>query len=345
MLIYWLMFWLPLLGVLAPLQMVPTQGRALFALVCATFATFMGLRHQVGGDWYNYLPQFDYIGKLDLSDAVSYKDPGYGALDWAIAQVGGSIYEVNLVCAAIMMVGTFRFCRNLPSPWLALVVAVPYLLIVVGMGYTRQAVAIGFVMFGLVSLTKGRTIPFVACVLLGALFHSSAVLVLPIAGIVNSRNRIWTALWIATAFAAAYFVLLQPETEDLWKNYVTTEMQSVGAIERVLMNVVAAILLLLFGKRIVGDAQSRRLWVFFSMLAMACLPFVFVTSTAVDRLALYLIPLQLVVFSRLPHLGHTMTARTVIVVGVLLYYATVQYVWLNYAIQRDYWVPYHFMPM
>jgi len=345
MLTYWAMFWLPLIGVLAPMPMVRSQGRMMFVSVCAVFTIFMGLRHQVGGDWYNYLPQFDYIAKLDFLDALTFKDPGYEALDWIVAQLGGSIYVVNLACASVMMVGTYRFCRSLPNPWLALLVAVPYLLIVVGMGYTRQAVAIGFAMFGLVSLSKGRTIPFVANILLGALFHSSAVLLLPIAGIASSRNRIWTVLWTAAAFVIAYFVLLEPETESLWKNYVTTEMQSVGAFERVLMNVVAAVPLLLFRKQFVKDPQARRLWIYLSLLALVCLPFVFFASTAVDRLALYLIPLQLVVFSRFPDLGHSLTARTIIVVGVVAYYGTVQYVWLNYAIQRDYWVPYHFMPM
>ncbi len=83
----------------------------------------------------------------------------------------------------------------------------------------------------------------------------------------------------------------------------------------------------------------------FSVLALACMPFVFSAPTAVDRLALYLLPLQLYVFSRLPVLGYTLTARTVLVLAVISYYATVQYVWLNYALQRDYWVPYHFMPI
>ncbi len=246
MLIYWLMFWLPLLGVFAPMRMVEAQGRMMFLLVCAIFAVLMGLRHEVGGDWYNYLPQFENIGKLDFIDVIGLKDRGYEALDWVVAQMGGEIYAVNLVCATIMMAGLFRFCRSLPNPWLALMVAVPYLLIVVGMGYTRQSVAIGLIMFGLVSLERGRTIPFVTCVLVGALFHSSAVLLIPIAGAAGSKNRKWTVLWVTASFVIAYFTLLAPETESLWDNYITAEMQSYGAIERVLMNVVAAIIMLRF---------------------------------------------------------------------------------------------------
>jgi hypothetical protein len=112
-----------------------------------------------------------------------------------------------------------------------------------------------------------------------------------------------------------------------------------------MMNVVAAIPLLYFRKRLVEEPQTRRLWVLISWLALACLPFVFFASTAVDRIALYLLPIQLFVFARLPNLTGNATARTVIVVGIVAYYAAVQYVWLNYAVERNYWVPYHFMPL
>jgi hypothetical protein len=67
-------------------------------------------------------------------------------------------------------------------------------------------------------------------------------------------------------------------------------------------------------------------------------------STAVDRVALYLIPLQLFVFARLPDLARTTQTRTAVVVGIVFYYAAVQYVWLNYATHAQYWTPYQFMP-
>ena len=35
------------------------------------------------------------------------------------------------------------FVRRQPMPWLGLLVAIPYLVIVVGMGYSRQAIALG----------------------------------------------------------------------------------------------------------------------------------------------------------------------------------------------------------
>ncbi|MHB8474358.1 MAG: EpsG family protein [Gammaproteobacteria bacterium] len=344
MLVYWILFLLPALGVASPLRLPRRQARAMFLLAAAMVALFMGLRDQVGGDWFNYLPEFDYISTLDFAGALSFGDPGYSLLNWMVAWLGGDIYAVNLICAAIMMAGTVRFCRSMPNPWLALLAAVPYMLIVVGMGYTRQSVALGLVMFGLVALGHRRIRAFVIWVALAALFHKTAVLLIPIAAIVTTRRRVWTAFWVGVTFVTMYVLLLQPDTDTLWTNYVEAKMQSHGGLIRVLMNALPAVLLLLFRKRLIEDLQSRRLWSLFAALALACVPLVFMASTAVDRMALYLIPLQLFVFSRLHLLARTTNTRTLIVVGVGVYYATVQFVWLNYAVDAPYWVPYHFRP-
>ena len=91
-----------------------------------------------------------------------------------------------------MMWGTVVFCRDQPNPWLALLAAVPYMLVVVGMGYTRQAVALGFALLGLAALGHGRTRAFVIWIAIGATFHKSAVSLLPIAALAASHNRFMT---------------------------------------------------------------------------------------------------------------------------------------------------------
>ena len=68
------------------------------------------------------------------------------------------------------------------------------------------------------------------------------------------------------------------------------------------------------------------------------------SSAATDRAALYLIPIQMYVFSNLHRLAKTRWGRTFIVDSVVVYYALVLYVWLNYAVHAKYWVPYQFAP-
>ncbi|MEO5566099.1 MAG: EpsG family protein [Luteimonas sp.] len=342
---FWMMLLVPLLAVLSPRHLPERQARWMWFFVGSVFALMMGLRHQVGGDWGNYLPLFRLTAKRTFMQVMARDDPGYYGLNWVVAHAGGDIHLVNLLCASVMMWGTVVFCRRQPHPWLALLVAVPYMLVVVGMGYTRQAVALGFALVGLTALGNGRVRAFVIWVSIGALFHKSAVLLLPIAALAASRNRLLTALLVGVTTLLLYYLLLADSSEQLWVNYVEQKYQSSGGMIRVLMNVVPALLLVTFRKRLVPDLRERKLWLWMAVFALVCLPLVSMASTAVDRVALYLIPLQLYVFSRFPRLAHTVPARTFLVLAVVAYYAAVMYVWLNYAENAEYWVPYRFMPL
>lgn len=342
---FWLMFLVPAWAVLSNGRLPARQARWIWIFVGAVFALLIGLRYEVGGDWFNYIPHFQATQRLSFTEVLGENDPGYYVLNWLVAKLGGSIYTVNLFCAAVVMWGTVVFCRRQPNPWLALLAAVPYLLVVVGMGYTRQAVALGFVLLGLAALGSGRTRVFVAWVVLGALFHKSAVLLLPIAALAASRNRLLTALMVAVVTALTYYLLLADSAEDLWVNYVEAEYQSQGGAIRVAMNLVPALLLIVYRKRLVPDLQERKLWLWIAVFAVVCVPLVGLSSTAVDRVALYLIPLQLFVFARLPLLAASVRTRTLIVLGTVAYYAAVQFVWLNFATHAEYWLPYQFMPL
>ena len=64
-------------------------------------------------------------------------------------------------------------------------------------------------------------------------------------------------------------------------------------------------------------------------------------STALDRVALYFIPLQLVAFAYLPDaIGWPGERNQNSVAGILLYYAAVMFVWLNFATHSYFWIPY-----
>lgn len=337
---YWFMFLFPVWGVLMPGKLKAGHAWMPWAFVFLLFAFMMGLRHEVGGDWGTYSSHFLEAGGRTFLDVVTGSDPGYYLLNWIFSKVGGGIYHVNSVCAAVMMWGTLVFCRSQPNPWLALLAAVPYMLVVVGMGYTRQSVALGFALLGLAALGHGRTRTFVIWIAIGATFHKSAVLLLPIAALAASRNRLLTATIVGATTLLLYYLLLADASEALWQNYVEAQYQSQGGMIRVLMNVVPATLLVLLHKRLVSDPQERKLWLWIAAFAFACLPLVSLASTAVDRVALYLIPVQLFFFSRIPRLANTVQTRTPLVLGAVVYYAAVLFVWLNFAVHSLAWVPY-----
>ena len=171
------------------------------------------------------------------------------------------------------------------------------------------------------------------------------MLLLPIAALASSRNRFLTGALVLGSTALLYYLLLDDSAEAMWTNYVTADMQSSGGAIRVTMNALPALLLIVFRRRLVPDPDERRLWLWMAVFALACVPLVGIASTAVDRVALYLIPVQLFVFARLPRLATTTRTRHTLVLATVAYYAAVQFVWLNFATHSQYWVPYQFMPL
>jgi len=340
MLPYWLFFLLPTLAVLSTQKLSPRSQEAVWLLALLFFALAIGLRHQVGGDWGAYLRYLETASLMRFHEAITASDPGYYLLNWLVAQAGGNIYWVNFLCGLILMIGLVSFARRQPLPWLALLVAVPYLIMVVGMGYTRQAVALGFMLLGLVALGDGRSRWFLFWVLLGASFHKSAVLLLPMAGLAASQQRSVTLAWAAFASLIGGYIFLFDSVDTLWTNYVEADYQSQGGLIRVLMNAVPAAIFMLWQRRLDLSEDEHRLWWWMSLFALLCIPLVLMSSTATDRVALYLIPLQVFVFARLHRIARDRFWRSLIVLAVIAYYALVQAVWLFFAAHAFAWLPY-----
>ena len=346
MLTYWLMFLIPAwASVSAPNKLRPARESLEFSwFVAGLFLTVLvGLRHQVGGDWFNYQAMYLKMVGAPLSELFENGDPGFQLLNWLSFKAEGGTYFVNLMAGLIFSVGVVAFCRQQPRPWLALAVAVPYMVIVVGMGYSRQAIALGLALLGLVGIAKQSNFQFVLCVALAATFHKSAVLLVPIAVLATPGSRLWTGLWVGIATVVLYYLLLADSVDGFVTNYLDARYQSEGAAVRIAMNALPATILLLFQKKFVWQPAERNLWTSMSVLALACVAWLLVSSssTAVDRVALYLIPLQLFVFARLPDLlGSGRSVRTW-VIAVVVYYAAVLLVWLNFATHAFAWVPYN----
>ncbi len=307
----------------------------------------VGLRHQVGSDWEHYWAPIELALQQPLAEGVTKGgDWAYGLLTWLSAHTGAGVYGVNLVCAGVFAYGLMVFCQYSPRPWLSLAVAVPYLVIVVAMGYTRQGVAIGLVMLGLVALDKGSVAKFVCWVAVAALFHKTALILIPMA-IFAGRNNWVTLAGVVVTAVLMFFLLLAEYVDRLMAGYITDQYASSGAAIRIAMNAVPAAVFLVFRQRFDLTEAQRIFWTWMSMGGLVFIGLLAVSpsSTAVDRVALYWIPLQLYVWSRWPAaMARTHNAQLPWVAGVLLYSLSVQFVWLFYADHSHAWIPYQFYP-
>lgn len=351
MLPYWIFFFVPALAALAsgPLVRMRADGTrplridATWVLVIVALSLVIGFRFEVGGDWHNYFRYLFDAGNLNFSDLGDLEDPGYWALNFLSVKLGMGLTGVNFFSAVFFSIGLVLFCRSLPRPWLALACAMPYLVTVVAMGYTRQSIALSMVMIGLVMLGRQRFLLFVLWVLAGALFHRTAVVLIPLAGLTISKNRFLTWSLVVMATALGYVTLLEDSAEGLIRTYQDANIASQGALIRLGMNTVPAIIFLLYRQRFLLPVGEQKLWRIFSFISIGMFLAFFPTdlSTALDRMALYIIPLQLVVFANLPDaIGVFGRRNQAIVALILLYYAVTLFVWLNFASHSSFWVPY-----
>jgi hypothetical protein len=345
LLVYWLLFAFFAASALLTRETPSRRGAPIVLLAGAVLVWLaIGLRYKVGADWKTYEFLYSYAGVANLGRVLSFGDPGYQLLSWCMQRTGVEIWGLNLVCGLIFTWGLYRFARTQPDPWIAFVVAVPYLIVVVAMGYTRQAVAIGILMAGLGSLKRGASVArFAAYVAAAALFHRTAVVVLPLVIFAGRRNKFLNALAGIAASVVLYDLFLANSVEGFVRNYIEAEYSSQGAAIRVAMNFVPAILFLLFRKRLHFDEGEARIWNYFSLASvlMPALLYLLPSSTAVDRLSLYLIPLQIAVLPRAQYLFRGRGFGRSIIIA---YSAMVLFTWLNFATHARYWVPYRVFP-
>ena len=345
MIVYWLLFAFFAGGALVTRD---RPGRisapAILLLGAVLVWLVIGLRYNVGADWKTYRFLYSFAGYADLGRQMEFGDPGFQLISWSLRRAGAEIWALNLLCGLVFTWGLYRFAKEQPDPWLAFVVAVPYLIVVVAMGYTRQAMAIGILMAGLASLKRGGSIiRFAVYVAIAALFHRTAVMMLPLVVFAGKRNRLINIVAGVAGCVLLYDFFLASSVENLVRNYIEAEYSSQGAAIRVAMNVVPAVVFMLFRKRLRFDGAEATIWFYFSLasLLMPVLLYALPSSTAVDRLALYLIPLQIAVLPRVQYLFKSQLMGRTLVVA---YAGATLFVWLNFAAHARYWVPYQFYP-
>lgn len=277
---------------------------------------FVGLRHHVGMDWNNYLWMIRFANEGTFIEAFDYAEPGYAILLWVFGQAGLGIYGVYLVGTAIFLAGLFRYCKTTPSPWMALLVAMPFLVIVISMSAARQTVAIGVLLWLFADWSRASLTKRLAFVLLATSFHISAAGFLAFM-VLDFRMPVWLKV-IAVAFfggVIVYILNVSGQADYYVSLYVsgqTQATQSAGAVFHVLLNAGPAMMCFLLGKRARAILMPERFHVQMAVLAIILLGIAFVASTAASRMSLYVFPVSMQFFSILPRLFHDAAPRFVL---------------------------------
>ena len=315
---------------------------------------FIGSRFKVGGDWWAYKAYFtqvsDYTSFIEgFKFDILYlkRDVGYFLINWLARDVGG-IFLINFICALIFTYSLFTFSKFMPNPWIALITAFPYFIVVVSIGYVRQSVAIALIMLGLTYIFREKFIKFIFITILAATFHKSAAFFIILLFLFkNFYTKINLFAFILVLCLFYYYVfasnLYDNQIKAMVFNYLLYSYNSDGAFIRIVMSLLPSIIFLLYQKRFLLSYNAERIWFFYSILSifLFSLFFIMPSNAGIDRFMLYVTPLVIFFYSAAPSVfSKKNQVDFLIVFLIILYNFLILYVWLNYGKHSFAWKPY-----
>ena len=314
-------------------------------LLIIFFSLIIGLRYEVGCDWEQYNMIF-YKFRDGLTDDWERLEPAFYALNSIFSNFEFGIYLVNTLCAFIFSYCLIKFCESLPRPWLGLCVAFPYLIMVVAMGYTRQSVSIALFLLALLVLEKGQFYKSIFYIILGMLFHRSGgfFLFAPLLYTFQS-TRFNNILRILIIIPLGYYFINEfiiSRFDILAIGYLNANLSSSGSFIRILLCVIPSLIFIYHLNKFKISKFSKKIFLVISLmsiLALFALP-VITSSTAVDRVALNFLPIQILVASHLPDTGIFKFGKFTWKVLILLSVFFVLSIWLLFAMHSTCWIPY-----
>lgn len=281
----------------------PKAGRQLYPVLLAFFFLFVAFRFQVGCDWSGYLKQFYQGNAFEVGDQA--RDPLWWALMSLVRGLGLPYPWLNVISAAIFFTGSHILARKQPDRFAFLVLLWPILIINITMSGIRQAAAIGILCIAFTAFIEQRTFRFVVLVLLASGFHNSAMIFLLFVPLVQgdySRARIAIAGLLAVP--GGLLLVTTTAADVAVSRYVGTDVDAAGAWARVALVAVSGLLFLGILRQPWRNSKAKDYKLMhIGSLAMIGLPILLPLSSVIaDRLAYYFVPLQAIIFSRIPFL-------------------------------------------
>lgn len=322
------------------------ETRLFFLAFLVFLCLVIGFRYEVGADWKNYLFMYDLFKDVPFSESLLISDPGYGVLNYISQQL--SIKDtilVNFICSALFFWAFYLLVKRMESYWIPLLISFPYLILVVSMGYTRQSVAIAFVLAALKYAFDGKYKYFYFFALMAILFHKSAIIVLMFLPffIVNKwfYNRYFLILYAVFSFllvsGAVYLSSVGGENQYTDQS---SEMTSVGALFRIAVHFLVLFFYAFYRKKIIVMLPKHyRLFDYMALLVLYVFVLAIPFSTLADRFNLYLIAFDLFVFTILAT-ALTGFNRYFMIGSIILFNTIMLVIWLNFGAWAHAWLPY-----
>ena len=343
------MLFLPFLGLINSDRVSKNTSFFFTILYLFFLVLFIGFRHEVGGDWTQYVHNYSNQTIYDFYNFDIRSDYLYEYLSFLFYKFGLSYHFLNFFLSIIFVYSIYSFSRLQPSLAFAFIVCFPIIIIIMGMGFTRQGIAFAFITLSMVSFIKENRYNFLFFSLLAIFFHKSAIFILLIYPFINQKIN-YTEIFFILIVIFILAIILRGDLYNLYNNYLgenlynnaeeSSQLVARGAPVRIGLNLLASTIFFIFYRELTYNENEKKLFLFLSFSVFFIFILSFKFSVFADRVNYYFTPIQIIVFSRFPYLFYKERTRDFLIYSTALFYIVILFIWLNYAEYAHAWLPY-----
>lgn len=289
-----------------------TKAQNLYFLVLFALFLFSAFRFEVGCDWGGYYNQYMQQLGTGLDAAFENREPLWWAVIELTQRAGLPYPWLNVFSSAMFFAGAHVLARRQPDPLGFMVLLFPILIINMPMSGIRQGAAIGLICIALTAFLDRRLVRFMFWAVLASGFHSSALVFLLLTPLVwGTYTKRRLALAAILALPGAFFLATGSSADLALSRYVDTGTDAFGAAYRTGILFLSGLFFFLFLRRQWPSMfpYDYKLASLGALMMLAVFPLVAFSTVIADRLGYYFIPLQAMIFARIPFLRGGSTGR------------------------------------
>jgi len=324
------------------------------------FIIFIGLRHEIGCDWNQYLMMFEKYDSVNLIEIIErnfFSDHKIQELGHVfLTTISKDIYMLNFLYSIIFVIPLFYFCSQIKRSYLALLISFPYYIVVVGMGPIRQAACTSLLMLSIILISRRKYYSHLFLTFTSLLIHQYSIIFngLVLSPFLKNIKKIrFTKINIFIIFIIlSIFLYNFPSLIHKTYHYFIL-YKKIGSItgEMIIPPAKSAILIWLihflpsfiflrnkFQFKFNNDLNN--IFLTFSILEFLLFPVIFLNSVIAYRLLLYLFPSSIYISSHLVDIK-LLNFKKSYITNILISISLISLIiWLNFAFHASCWVPY-----
>ena len=328
---------------------------------------FTGFRYEIGADWNTYISLFNQFKDLGFPSIAIFQssDPFYITLNIFSDRLNFSIIQVNFLISIIYFSAFYYLIEDQNFKMIALLSSFLFIVLILNMGYTRQALASAFIILFYHCFINKKIFLSILFFIFSVLSHKTSLVIyatLLITYIISNKNFFKinyitiVTFTIVTTFFLIFFIIYKVDIIRLFDVYIfsvfekqipmmSVEQQtaSPGVILKIVYFFFFIGFFYFFRTKIIFKNYNEKIVIYSSILIIVFIaPFIGYFSSLVDRILVYYYITPVFIVLKIFDLEFFKIKKNQIAAEFLIitFSFITLFFWLNFANHKQYWSKY-----